>query len=78
MTGDRYYVAVFNAWGKALVSEVDIRTEMRVWCTSVFGKSGTLTGMGQNSPRWVDDILWGEVYLLNEKDLTLFLLKWAT
>lgn len=76
LTEDGYYVAAFNTWGTALRSQQDARNEMRKWCHSVFGSSEKLYNK-PNKPRWIDDIMWGEVQFLNEKDLILFLLRWS-
>jgi len=52
----------------ARINDVNKFLEMRQWCYDTYGKPGD---------RWKDGIAYGEVLFNAEKDLTLFLLKWA-
>lgn len=68
-----YYVAAFNSWGSALRGQyLDERNAMRAWCKECFGPVRDVY-----DSRWKDDIMWGEVRFKSERDLTLFLLRWA-
>ena len=71
---DRYmnhdwFAAAFNADTKKL-------TEIKEWCYNTYGASrNTIYGDSEN--RWSDYIKYGEVYFYDERDLAIFLLKWA-
>lgn len=54
--------------------EVD-GNEIRDWCLETFGNPGYQEEIERS--RWLDDINeQGTIYLCNDEDLTLFLLRW--
>ena len=48
--------------------------DIRQWCYNTYGEPSILCGP---DARWYDGIQFGEILLKNERDLTLFLLKWS-
>lgn len=63
ITGSGWIVVAFSQLHK--ISDVN---EMKEWCRRMYGETAT---------RWKDDIEYGEVRFKDNKDLTLFLLKWS-
>lgn len=59
------HVALFNTFGGATLGWM---FDMHKWCEETFGHEGE---------RWRDQINSGEVDFRDEKDLMLFLLRWA-
>jgi hypothetical protein len=54
--------------------EVD-GNEIRAWCIETYGQPGYQDVIERT--RWLDDINEnGEIFLCNDEDLTLFLLRW--
>ena len=49
--------------------------EIQEWCHAVFGSPGFnhLT----HQTRWKDEIFYGEVYFIDQKDLEWFVLRWS-
>jgi hypothetical protein len=49
--------------------------EIQKWCHETFGKPGYPQDVPQT--RWRDDIYYGEIYFRDDRDLVLFMLRWA-
>lgn len=47
---------------------------IKEWCYNTYGEPSILYGP---DARWYDGIQFGEILFKNERDLTLFLLKWS-
>jgi hypothetical protein len=63
LTGSGWTVAAFESH-----RSIDAMTEMKAWCYAVYGEPMT---------RWKDSIEYGEVRFEDQKDLTLFILRWS-
>ncbi len=59
----------------AFMTPKENRKEITRWCYQTFGAPGMNTLTKQT--RWKDSIQYGEAYFRHEKDLTLFILRWA-
>ena len=62
-----YYCA---AWGSNVTNN-----EVSKWCHEIFGSPG-INQITYND-RWVDSIVFSEVFFKSEADLLLFKLKWG-
>lgn len=52
--------------------------EMWSWCRETYGPAGIAESTrADTTHRWINVIAFGEVHFRNERDLTLFLLRWS-
>jgi hypothetical protein len=72
--GNAHWVITFNAWSKL---HSKFHKEIETWCWKSFGPANWWDTNNNLSPRWIDDLLWGEICFRDEKDVTMFILRWS-
>jgi hypothetical protein len=48
---------------------------IKEWCYNTYGEPGIPTN---TTSRWYDSIKYGEILFRDERDVTLFLLRWSS
>ncbi len=55
-----------------LYDKIEEVNKVRIWCEENFGKIDN----DNFTPRWIDNLTWGEIRFREEKDFNWFLLRW--